>query len=165
MTLQEDAKSLPEHSASNTGSLMSLEGDARDFVFFRKDCIYHHKLLWFHFTTYDVQRGTDIVNPGTSHCNVMLLANHADGSADSSDFHHFLYAQVLGAYHVDVIYTGPGMCDYKACRFDFLWVRWFEVVNPASSRWNNSTLDMVHFPPITSGVSTMLLNSNYVLVN
>ena len=78
----------------------------------------------------------------------MLLANHADGSADSSDSHHFLYARVLGAYHANVIYTGPGMRDYEARRFDFLWVRWFEIVDPASSGWASSTLDSVRFPPM-----------------
>jgi len=78
----------------------------------------------------------------------MLLADHADGSAGSSTFHHFLYARVLGAYHVNVIYTGPEIREYKARRFDFLWVRWFEVVEPASSGWGNSTLDLVRFPPM-----------------
>jgi hypothetical protein len=87
----------------------------------------------------------DIINAGTSCCNVMLLANDAD---DSSSPHHFLYARVLGAYHTNVIYTGPGMLDHEPCRFNFLWVRWFEVVDPASSGWINSTLDMVRFPPM-----------------
>jgi hypothetical protein len=91
-----------------------------------------------------MRRGTDIVNAGTSRCNVMLLADHADGSADASTSHHFLYARVLGAYHVNVIYAGPEIQDYKARRFDFLWVRWFEVVKPAG----NSTLDLVRFPPM-----------------
>ena len=84
--------------------------------------MYHHKLIRFHFTTYDIWHGTDIVNPGTSHCNVMLLADDAEGSVISSNLHHFLYARVLSAYHVNVIYTGPGMHDFEACRFDFLWV-------------------------------------------
>jgi hypothetical protein len=60
------------------------------------------------------------VNAETSHCNVMFLADHAGGSADSSTSHHFLYARVLGAYHVNMIYTGPEIQDYNACRFDFL---------------------------------------------
>ena len=89
-------------------------------------------------------RGTDIVNVGTSHCNIMLLADDADGSSSS---HHFLYARVLGAYHTNVIYTGPGVRDDKPRRFDFLWVRWFEVVDAASG-WSNSTLDTVYFPPM-----------------
>jgi hypothetical protein len=75
----------------------------------------------------------------------MLLANDADGSSSS---HHFLYARVLGAYHTNVIYTGPGMRDDKPCHFDFLWVRWFEVVDAASSGWSSSTLDVVRFPPM-----------------
>ncbi|KAF8235556.1 hypothetical protein L208DRAFT_1256425, partial [Tricholoma matsutake] len=61
-------------------------------------------------TTYDVQCGTDIVNPGTSCCNIMLLASHAE----SLNLHHFLYAGVLNGYHVNVIYTGPGMHDFEA---------------------------------------------------
>jgi hypothetical protein len=40
------------------------------------------------------------------------------------------------------------MRDYEARRFDFLWVRWYEVVDPASSGWKGSTLDRVRFPPI-----------------
>jgi hypothetical protein len=78
----------------------------------------------------------------------MLLASHEDGSASSSVAHHFLYARVLGAYHANVIYTGPGMRDYNARRFDFLWVQWFEIIDPASSGWYNSTLDTVRFPPM-----------------
>ena len=30
----------------------------------------------------------------------------------------------------------------------FCGCQWFEVVNPASLRWNNFKLDMVHFPPM-----------------
>ena len=133
---QREAESLP--TLNVTGS---LDGN---LLFLKNDCIYHHKRIRFHYTTYDVRRGTDVINAGTSRCNVMLLAN----DADSSSSHHFLYARVLGAYHTNVIYTGPGMQDHIPRRFDFLWVRWFEVVDPASSGWSNSTLDMVRFPPM-----------------
>lgn len=150
--LRQEAESLPEHpgvrTASNTGSSVGLDGNACGFVFFKKDRIYHHRLIRFHFTTYNVWRGTDIINPGTSRCNVMLLADQVDGSVTPSNLHHFLYAWVLGAYHANVINTGPGMLDYEARRFDFLWVQWFEVTNPGSSGWSHSTLDSVHFPPM-----------------
>jgi hypothetical protein len=127
----------------------SVDGSATDFVFFKNDSIYHHKLLRFHYTTYDVRRGTDIVNAGTSRHNVMLLADdNADGLTGSSNSHPFLYARVLGAYHANVLYTGPGMQNHEAQRFDFLWVRWYELVNPASSGWSSSKLDAVHFPPM-----------------
>src|SRR6266849_881955 len=126
--LQREAASLPEHSrlgtACNTGGTVPFDGDAANFVFLKKDRIYHHKLSQFHFTMYDVRWGTDIINPGTSRCNVMFLADNTDDADRSSNLHHFLYACVLGVYHANVIYTGTGMHDYKAHCLDFLWVWW-----------------------------------------
>lgn len=146
-----EATSLLEHSGhetSNVGLTPTLNNDACNFVFLKKDRIYHHKLSRFHFTTYDVRRGTDIINPGTSHCNIMLLADNVDCKDGFSSSHHFLYARVLGVYHANVIYTGPGMRDYETRRLDFLWVRWYEIVDPKSSGWSTSTLDSVCFPPL-----------------
>ena len=129
-------------------------------LFLKNDYIYHHKRIRFHHTTYDVRCGTDIINAGTSRCNIMLLAN--DGE-DSSRPHHFFYARVLGAYHTNVIYTGPGMRDHEPRRFEFLWVRWFEVVDPASSGWSNSSLDMVRFPPMQHSSSFGFVDPRDVL--
>jgi hypothetical protein len=39
---------------------------------------------------------------------------------------HFVYARVLGIYHVNATYTGPGSTHTNSRRFDFLWVRWFD---------------------------------------
>jgi len=117
------------------------------FVFLKKDAMYHHKLTRFNFTTYDVRRGVDIINPGTSRCNIMLLADTTDEPPNLHQ-HHFLYARIIGAYHANVIYTGPGSHDFQPRRLDFLWVRWFQVVDPASSGWHSSRLDSVRFPPI-----------------
>jgi hypothetical protein len=74
----------------------------------------------------------------------MLLADNAD----DPNSHHFLYARVLGVYHANVIYIGPGMYSYEARRLDFLWVRWYEVVDPTSSGWGSLRLDSVRFPPM-----------------
>jgi len=125
-----------------------LDETSCDFVFFKNDCLYHHKLLRFNFTTYDVRRGTDIVRPGS---NIMLLTDLVDSSGPPS--HNFLYARVLGAYHANIIYTGPGVHNYKACHFEFLWVWWYDVVDPESSGWRNHALDSVHFPPLHDGDS------------
>ena len=101
----------------------------------------------------------DIVNAGMSHCNVMLLADDADGSSIS---HHFLYTRVLGAYYMNVIYTGPGVWDHKLHCFDFLWVQWFEVVDAASG-WSNSTLDTVCFPPMHCNSSFSFVDPRDIL--
>jgi len=138
----------------------SLDENLSHFVFLKNDNIYHHKRVRFHFTTYDVQRGTDIVNSGTSRRDVMLLASD---SKRSSSPHHFLYARVLGAYHANVIYTGPGARDQKPRRIHFLWVRWFEVIDPASSGWSKSGLDLVQFPPMHQNSSFGFVDPRDVL--
>ena len=147
--LQEEMIPRPGHPGCRTVPRdAALDDDACKFVFLKKDTIYHHKLSRFHFTTYDVRRGTDIINPGTSRCNIMLLVSNADATDSSTTEHHFLYARVLGVYHANVVYTGPGMRDYEARRLDFLWVRWYEIVDPASSGWYKSRLDSVRFPAL-----------------
>jgi hypothetical protein len=64
---------------------------------------------------------------------------------DSEPDHPFMYARVLGIYHANVVYTGEGMIDYQARRFEFLWVRWFHYVGRRDLR-----LDTVRFPPVGS---------------
>jgi hypothetical protein len=125
----------------------SLDDSTHNFVFFKHESLYQHKTIRVNYTTYDMQRGTDIVKPEGPRCNIMLLANHTGGS-NSSNLHHFIYARVLGVYHADVIYTGPGMQNFETRTFQILWVRWYEVVDLGSSGWDSSTLDMLHFPPL-----------------
>ena len=144
--LHQEAESCLDQSGIRTTSSNEyschFNGNGRDFVLLNKDLIYHHKVICFHFTTYDVQRGTDIINPGTSRCNIMLLADQVNSAIDSSNLHRFLYAQVLSAYHANVIYTGPGMHDYEPCRFNFLcdgsrsWIWHLQVGRPLS--WTQS---------------------------
>ena len=146
----------------NAGPPANLGESGRDFVFLKHDRIYRHMVIRFNFTTYDVWRGADVVKPGNLRCNIMLLADCGDGS-DTSDLHPFLYARVLGAHHANVIYTGPGMQDYEAHRFDFLWVRWYEVINQGSLGWGNSALDTVCFPPLNQDTSFGFVDPKDVL--
>lgn len=136
-----------------------------DFVILKEDCLYVHKLLRFHFTAYNVRHRTDIINTGTSRCNIMLLADgaHDLGMISTSAAHHFLYARVIGAYHANVIYIGPGMCYYQPRRFNFLWVQWYKVVNPVSSGWTSLALDMISFPPMNRDDSFVFVDPKDVL--
>lgn len=106
-----------------------------------------HKLVRFNFTTYDVRRAQDVINPATSHCNIMMLATASDGQANLK--HPFCYARVIGIYHVNVIYTGPGMLDYTPRRLDFLWVRWYRVDDEVNG-WDTCSLDRLSFPPMAN---------------
>jgi len=92
----------------------------------------------------------------------MLLADNAEGII-SSNLHHFLYAQALGAYHINAIYMGPGMHDLKLIASIFCGCNDLRVVNPGSSEWSTSKLDLVHFPPMNKNDSFGFVDPKYVL--
>ena len=110
-------------------------------VLFKANKIYRHRLLRLNYTTYDLQRESDSINPRTDHRDIMLLAN------SHGDAHPFSYARVLGIFHANVVYTGPGSKDYQSRRIEFLWVRWFEVLQDRSA-WERQALDTVRFVPM-----------------
>lgn len=112
-------------------------------LFFQQDRIFLHNILRINYTTYDVRRKQDSVNPNTSHRDVMVLA---DG--DESD-HPFLYARVIGVFHVNAVYVAAPVVDYRPRKIEVLWVRWFEHdMNAPTGGWSNSRLDRLHFPPM-----------------
>ncbi|OJA16859.1 hypothetical protein AZE42_09971 [Rhizopogon vesiculosus] len=45
-------------------------------ILFKSNRIYHHNLIRFNYTTYDIRRAQDVINPKTPHCNIMLLQGH-----------------------------------------------------------------------------------------
>ncbi|KAF8834207.1 hypothetical protein BDN67DRAFT_1016742 [Paxillus ammoniavirescens] len=100
-------------------------------VILKANCMYHHCILRVNYTTYDLQRETDMVNPGTSHRHIMLLSPAGIGG------HHFRYARVLGIYHANIIYTGSDSRDYWPRHIEFLWLApvdaddTFGFINPA----------------------------------
>ncbi len=102
----------------------------------------------------------------------MLLADpKANPTCDPSDedaAHPFLYGRVIGVYHVNIVYIGPGMKDYDAMRFDFLHVRWFQF-DPIQSRghrksaWKSLRLDRLSFPPMAERTSLGFVDPDLVL--
>jgi hypothetical protein len=84
-------------------------------IFFKHDRIYTHNIARVNYTTYDVRRAQDVFNPATSHCNMTVLAGMLDVGQDPNIVYPFGYAQVLGIYHANIVYTGPRMIDYQPC--------------------------------------------------
>ncbi len=86
------------------------------------DRIYPHKAVRRNYTTYDMRRDQDYINP-VSHPDIMVLADQ-----DFTDDHQFWYARVIGVYHANVRYVGPNNTRASSSwrRVHFLWVRWFE---------------------------------------
>jgi hypothetical protein len=89
----------------------------------------------------------------------MLLADHLAGTD-----HPFLYARVVGIYHVNVIFApGSGVIDYTPHRLHFLWVRWFQYHDAKSKSWADCHLDRVSFPPMAHPDSFGFLDPGDVL--
>jgi hypothetical protein len=130
----------PEDETGGAAINISNHQSELDGILFKSERMYRHNLARINYTTYDVRRSEDVINPNTSHCDIILLANQDE------DTHPFLYARVLGIYHVNVVYNGPGRLDYAPRRFYFFWVRWFEYIGNSVS-WRDRRLDSIHFPP------------------
>lgn len=125
------------------GPLTNPTPNPINFIFFKSERMYAHRMIRFNYTTYDIRRSQDVVNPRTPHCNIMLLNKQMDDN-DTTTAHPFLYARVIGIYHVNVIYTGPGMINYSPTRFDILWVRWYQHIPPTEPH----RLDQLTFPDV-----------------
>lgn len=132
-----------------------------DGIHFKGDRMYRHNIMRINYTTYDVRRAQDTVNPNTDHRDVILLSSQYASTPD----HQYTYARVLGIYHVNVIYTGPGMLDYRARRMEFLWVRWYDNIDnqPVQNGWAKMRLDRLEFPPMNDEESFGFVDPAHVL--
>ncbi|KAI9069921.1 hypothetical protein FKP32DRAFT_1608199 [Trametes sanguinea] len=92
-----------------------------DGIEIHNDRIYRHKVLRLNYTTYNMRREDDTINPRT-HADIMTLAPGNDSA------HPYWYGRVIDIYHTQARYTGPdathAMRQWR--RVDFLRVRWFE---------------------------------------
>ena len=141
---QENKLHLGENTASSAStSPIPLEGQ----VYITGDRFYKHNLMRLNYMTYDVRRAQDIINPSTSNCNIMLLADQISSDPAIVSPHPYIYARVLGIFHINATYTGPDVADYYSHRVNFLWVRWYQYVEDGAG-WDASTLDCVRFLPM-----------------
>jgi len=122
--------------------------------------MYRHNIAWFNYIMYDVCRAQDVINPWTSHCNMMVLSSDNDVGHEG---HRFSYGKVLGIYHVNVIYVGISMVDFTPLWVEFLWVHWYEPMEQVSS-WDTSTLDRLRFPPMNDESSSIQKISSGVAI-
>jgi hypothetical protein len=117
-------------------------------IVFKHDRMYRHNLFRVNYTMYDVRRSQDMVNGSTSQCNIIVLAEPCDCSDSSTSSHPFRYGRVLGVYHANIVYIGPGMVDYQPRRMEFLWVRWYVDTGKMRAGWEAKKLDRIRFLPV-----------------
>ncbi|KAF9541596.1 hypothetical protein CPC08DRAFT_650498, partial [Agrocybe pediades] len=125
--------------------ILNREYDGDDTVFTDEErlelaivgnCVYKHKKLRVNYTTYDMQREQDSLNPRT-HANIMTL------SLDEK--HPYWYARILGIYHVVVLH--PTLTE--PVTIDFLHIRWYALhqFKGHSPGWRKRRLFQLGFVP------------------
>ncbi|TCD64617.1 hypothetical protein EIP91_003851 [Steccherinum ochraceum] len=129
---------------------MQYEGDERTFtdedrrrVIIKDNVIYKHQVLRVNYTSYDVRRMQDSINPRT-HADVMLLG-HDD---EEDEVHPYWFARVLGLYHAFVYFQRPGSRRPVMQRMEFAWVRWFGKDGTMTSGWQARRLPRVGYVPV-----------------
>ncbi|KAJ3905176.1 hypothetical protein F5879DRAFT_900027 [Lentinula edodes] len=101
------------------------------------------KTCRINYTTYDVRRDQDTVNP-SNHADVMMLSGE-----DTPNAHPYWYARILGIYRTTVISTHPKASTAQSgpVAFEFLWVRWLGLAPGHRSGSHVARLPKVGFVP------------------
>jgi hypothetical protein len=124
------------------GDEIEFTSAQRNTITFINNRLYRHKVLRVNYTTYDMRREQDSLNPRT-HADIMVLSHENDASA-----HPYWYARIIGIFHVMVHFSGlsshPGI-EHGARQMNFLWVRWFGRDLTYKSGWKARRLHRIGF--------------------
>ncbi|GLB33254.1 hypothetical protein LshimejAT787_0101380 [Lyophyllum shimeji] len=123
------------------GEEVKYSDDDRNSLTIIKNRLYKHKTIRFNYTTYDMRRAQDTVNPRT-HPDVMVLAHEDDAESNP---HPYWYARVIGIFHAEVRHAGTTSNSSETRAVDFLWVRWFGRDLQHRSGWKAKRLHRVGF--------------------
>jgi len=120
---------------------LEFSAEDRDSIRILNNRIYSAKVLHVNYTTYDIHRDQDSMNPHT-HCNVMALSPEKAARA-----HPFWYARILGVFHTDVLHVGPQAHNRSVQHMEFLWVHWFGMEQDYQSSSHMAWLPKIGFVP------------------
>jgi hypothetical protein len=129
------------------------DGDEKEYtlaerskVLINKNLIYRHKVLRINYTTYDLRRDQDVINPRTSPF-IMLLSHEDAPDEEGATTHPYWYARVIGIFHANVTHLGNDTGCAIPQRMDFLWVRWLGRNPDYDAGWQKRRLFQVGYIP------------------
>ncbi|KAI0775824.1 hypothetical protein BD413DRAFT_709717 [Trametes elegans] len=168
---------LPRLRAHIFGRLQghAYEGDEVDFlpaelnsIRFISNRIYHHRTMRVNYTTYDMQRAQDVINP-QSHADVMLFSHEDDETADSTAPHPYWYARVVHIFHITVCQARldverPGAFNYtRPQRLNVVFIRWFGLDPDAPLGFQAKRLPQLGFVPHDTGEAFGFLDPDVII--
>lgn len=119
----------------NTDYRHPTEDEAHS-VYIEANKMYIHSVFRVNFTTYDMRRDQDSINP-SRHADIVLLA------PEGSD-HPYLYARVASIFHVKAALS----FDHEPQIHQVLWVRWFDIDKAAPGGFEKRRLHRLKFADI-----------------
>lgn len=133
---------------------MDYDGDERDFTDAERNdvrfinnlnSVFQPKRFQVNYTTYDIRRDQDTLRPGRGSTVMTLSRENGAGS------HPFWYAQVLGAFCLNILHVGPNARSRSPQTMEVLWVRWFGVVPQYCWGFQEARLPKIGFIPESPG--------------
>lgn len=125
---------------------LAYNGDEYEFSDEDRSCVivhnnqfFEHAFLRINYTTYDLRREQDSINPRTR-ADIMLLSQEDERS------HPYWYARVCLIFHVMVEHRSDLLSPFsKPQRMDVLYVRWFSRDSTFNSGWDAKRLPRIQF--------------------
>ena len=150
---------------------LRYDGDELDFtpsdchsIIFDNNIIYCHKVLHVNYTTYDMRRAQDSLNPRVpGHGNIMVLS--PKNEEENNDPHPYWYTRIIGIFHANIHHIGPKSTSREPIqtRMDFLFVRWFGRDSDPQPGWKSRRLIQLGFVPGNDGSAFGFLDPNQVI--
>ena len=150
----------------------SFTADDTRNIYFHSDRIYRHGVFKIRYTTYDCRNDHDTLNASTSRRDCMWLQEDPVSEREQSESprvespvkrQRYFYGRLLGVFHTNMLYTGPGAFDFRKRRFDFLWIRRFVSDTNDTKPWTEKRLDTLSLVPTSQPDSCMFVDPSHIL--
>ncbi|KAF8955098.1 hypothetical protein BDZ97DRAFT_1675233, partial [Flammula alnicola] len=132
--------------------------DDRNTVRIGGERLYRCKTFHINYTTYDIRRDGDTINPRT-YPDIMVKSPETGPQAQP-----YWYGRVIGVFHALVSSSHEGVEDHSFRHMDFLWVRWFGI-EPGRYRhgFRYARLPKLGFVPSTDEYAFTFLDPAHVI--
>lgn len=114
----------------------TFTAEERNAVIIPNSTVYSVQTMHIHYTTYDMRREYDVINPRT-YADVMVF------SGESTPSHPYWYARVMGIYHIDTWLQGGNETEKQ--HLEVLYVRWLAPLMSHRSGMQHARLPKVAF--------------------